>query len=112
MFSTSRLPQRLIDGGVVLRRLDPATDAAELFEALAAPVWEHIPGGAPDDAVGLADRFRSRAARDGRIGWTIQQDGLVVGSSSHIPAGEGVEIGATTSRRSGGGRVSIAGSRR
>ncbi|MFG3702024.1 GNAT family N-acetyltransferase [Micromonospora sp. NPDC047620] len=89
----------MVDGDMVLRPYSAERDASDLFRVLDdPPVWQHIPGGAPDSAAALATRFARRLADGLRSTWIIEVAGAVAGTSSFVfdPADDaGVEIGST-----------------
>lgn len=92
------LPDRLDDGNLVLVRHGLGQDVAELFRVLPAQVWEHIPGGAPEDPAALATSMDARLqAVDPAATWVVLLDGKVVGTTSHLPNDDPsvVEVGAT-----------------
>lgn len=88
------LPDRLDDGDLVVVRYAPGDDVSALYRVLPAPVWEHIPGGEPSDAAGLAS---SLEGPDPAATWIVLLDGEPVGTTSHLPNPDPsvVEIGAT-----------------
>ena len=97
MRSVSELGRRFQGDRVVLRPIDPETDAEPLFEAGRDPaIWTYLPYGPYADASELRDALREQAASEDPVFYSVEAGGTPAGIVSYLritPEHGVIEIG-------------------